>query len=130
MSGLSLRTIGRFHKRSKTIRTAPRRKLELEALEPRLLLSADLGFSPDAEQQNLLPESPELQFSNLTLPPDSTFFDPQATVDTSLAASFEQLSPVVQDSDFRLLPNPPEIQAETIPATTSAATEAANSGAP
>ena len=97
MSGLAKRTIGGFRKRRKSIKaTIPRRKLELEALEQRLLLSADLVFSPELEQQSLFPESPELQFTNLTLPPDSTFFDPEATVDTALAASFEEVIYVTQ----------------------------------
>jgi len=124
MSGLSKKTLGRFHKRRKSVKTTlPRRKLELEALEQRLLLSADLVFSPDLEQQSL---SPELQFSNLILPPDSTFFDPQAPVDTALAASFEEVIDVTQDIDVQTLPDPYELQAESIPATINEATEAVN----
>ena len=127
MSGLSKRTIGRFRKGSKHFKAVlPRRKLELEALEPRLLLSADLGFSPDPEQLSQLPEASELQFTNLTLPPDSTFFDPQATVDTSLAASFEEVISVTQDIDLQALSDLPEFQTISMPETISEASASIN----
>ncbi|MBL4827165.1 MAG: DUF4347 domain-containing protein [Spongiibacteraceae bacterium] len=127
MRGISKRRIGKVRKRTQLIKAEPpRRQLELEALEPRLLLSADLGFVPDLEPLSPLPESPELQFTNLTLPPDSTFFDPQASVDTALAASFTEVIHVTQAIDTPLLPNPIEILAESIPVEINEVTETIN----
>jgi len=81
-----------FMARKRIKAALPRRKLQLEALEPRLLLSADLGMPPELQQEAVLPDLPELQATNLTLPADSAFFNPLAVVDTALAASFEEVA--------------------------------------
>ncbi|MES9877434.1 MAG: DUF4347 domain-containing protein, partial [Candidatus Sedimenticola sp. 1PA] len=94
-------------KKSRKLRKAalPRRKLSLETLEQRLLLSADFVFLNDAQQDVLLPDqteiSPEFQATNLTLPADSTYFDPQAVVDTSLAGSYQEAVNGLQEKSSR-----------------------------
>ncbi len=85
---------------------APRRKLSLETLEPRLLLSADIAFLNEAQQDPLLPSqaeiSAEFQTTDLNTPADSTFFDPHAPVDTDLAGHFQQAADTL-DSDRKEL---------------------------
>jgi len=102
-------------------RVQPRRKLQLEALEQRLLLSADLGFAPELQQQEVLStETAVIQMvlpsTELTIQADSTLFDPLAKVDTALAASFVEAGSDPEDPGDASPLGPIEIQAEILPA--------------
>lgn len=95
--------MGRRKTKKKPSKTMlPRRKLLLEALEQRLLLSADFVFAADLQQDPLLPDQTTIssEFQNVTsdLTADSTFFDPLAVVDTSLTAPLEQAASSYQQS--------------------------------
>jgi len=72
----------------------PRRKLILEALEQRLLLSADIAFAADLQQEVIFPDqttiSPEFQQLTSSQSADNTFFDPNAVVDNSLAVPYQE----------------------------------------
>ncbi|OQX45372.1 MAG: hypothetical protein B0D86_03770, partial [Candidatus Sedimenticola endophacoides] len=73
----------------------PRRKLSLETLEQRLLLSADAAILNLDRQDALLPDqtdiAADLQQTALALPADSAYFDPQAAVDGALAGSYQEV---------------------------------------
>ena len=72
-------------------RAPMRRQFVLEALEQRLLLSADLAIAPDLQPDGVLPV-------------DGTLFDPRARVDTALAAPFAEAAADAKLADAA--PNP------------------------